>query len=122
MAYTGRPRVKGVNNYTLVNVANELGYTLQPIFCHRIAGKKPTLAAFLRTHRDEVRAHPVIVNVTRHYVVVSGRTFVDNNVSAPTPLKKAPGRRRRVFRAWRVVPARGTLDNSKIGGTGNGSL
>jgi len=118
MAYTGRRRVKGVNNYTLVNVAKQLGYALQPVF--QATTHRPTLAAFLRTHRHEVNAYPVIVNVTRHYVVVSGRTFIDNQVKVPTPLKKAPGRRRRVFRAWRVVPV--GLDNLQKAVTGKGVI
>ena len=120
----GARRVKGVSNATLVNVAKDLGYVLQPVFDHfnAPAGKshKPTLAGFLRTHRDEVRRGVIIVNVTRHYVVVSGRTFIDNQVRVPTPLKKAPGRRRRVFRAWRVVPV--GLDNLQKSVTGNGSI
>jgi len=124
MAYTGRRRVKGVNNYTLVNVAKQLGYALQPIFDHYAPlGKitpKPTLAAFLRAHRDEVLRGVIIVNVTHHYVVVSGRTFIDNQVKVPTPLKKAPGRRRRVFRAWRVVPV--GLDNLQKAVTGKGVI
>jgi hypothetical protein len=120
---TGKRRVKGVRNSTLEIAARELGYALIPIFepaqvttqsiCHpgklvHWPGRRPTLAKFLRDHRKAVSADLIIVNVTRHYVVVHGRTFVDNQVKVPMPAKRAPGRRRRVFKAWKVVPFRTT--------------
>ena len=124
MARTGRPRVKGVSNVALKRVALDLGYQLIPVFdaqqdpryyemlpstCNpgtmvKWPKNPPTLAKFLREHREAVRQAPVIINVTRHYVVVHGRTFVDNQNRTPLPVKKAPGRRRRVLRAWKVVP------------------
>ena len=105
--FTGRRRVTGVTNLVLGHVANALGYRLELVYnCvnDRQYERRPTLAKFLREHRKDVNAAPVIVNVTRHYVVVHGRTFVDNQVRLPRPTNKAPGRRRRVFRAWKIVP------------------
>jgi len=118
IAKTGKRRVKGVTNLVLGHVANALGFKLELIYNwtedhryemqwgipRRIQNPVPTLARFLREQRENLSSAPVIVNVTRHYVVVQGRTFIDNQVGKPIPAKKAPGRRRRVFRAWRVVP------------------
>jgi hypothetical protein len=108
--------VKGVRNSELVKTAFVLGYALEPMFdyleewgklpyCGRppLSRFKPTLARFVRLNRKELARFPMIVNVTGHYVVVSGRTFLDNNVGAAVPLKKAPRRRCRVKKAFRVV-------------------
>lgn len=122
---SGKPRVKGISNHQLCMAARDLGYQLVPIYdakedpkCFELAPstcapgtmikwpKKnsfPTLARFLRENKAAIRSAPVIVNVTRHYIVVHGRSFVDNQNRTPLPLKKAPGRRRRVWRAWKVV-------------------
>ena len=107
-----RRPVKGVNNGTLVKAAERFGYRLLPIWDQWIADpqggmrerKQPTLAAFTKDFSAYMKDAPVIINVTGHYVVVHGRTFVDNQVKIPMSLKKAPGRRRRVKRAWQVVP------------------
>jgi len=97
----------------LIKTAAALGYRLEPVYdffealkahpCGDPWPKRPTLAGFTRTHKNSFKDVPVIVNVTRHYVVVRGRKFVDNNVKRPVPLKKAPGRRCRVRVAWRVI-------------------
>lgn len=103
--HTGRRFVKGVSNAHLALAAKELGFRLVPVFDYFYAGiGKPTLAAFLRMYSDQVAKAPIIVNVTGHYVVVHGRTFIDNQVKVPVSSSKAPGRRRRVKRAWAVMP------------------
>jgi hypothetical protein len=105
--------VKGVTNSELVKTAFVLGYTLEPIHDYFEEWRKapcgscpiqfkPTLARFVRQRRKELH-DPVVINVTGHYVVVHGRTFVDNNVAGPVPLKKAPRRRCRVKKAFRAV-------------------
>lgn len=109
--------VRGVSKNTLEKAAVLLGVCLVKIFDaydpanyygHHygrpyVHPKGPTLAKFLRRNQGVVRNEAVIIVVTGHYVVVSGNTFVDNQVDAPTTLKNAPGRRRRVKYAWKVV-------------------
>lgn len=63
----------------------------------------PTLAGWLRRHRKD-RAGTYLVQVTRHYVVVSGRKFIDTSTDGQWVfLGKAPHRRKRVRNAYQVV-------------------
>lgn len=97
--------IKGVTNLMLTRAAAHLGIKLvelpppvQETFL------MPTLAAWTRCNRHEFAAQPVIVNVTGHYVVVSGRSFNDNHTRTPVNLKKAPHRRARVQHVFRCEP------------------
>jgi hypothetical protein len=119
--HTGERKVSGVRAHVLAKVARELGFHLCVVFdwfdqqvkLGHSTPLKPTLAKFTRDFRASLREFPVIVNVTGHYVVVHGRTFVDNQVRRPVRLSKAPGRRRRVKKAWKVIP----LSNCKLWAT-----
>jgi hypothetical protein len=61
----------------------------------------PTLAAWLRTRPDKSATY--IINVTGHYVLISGRKFVDTGTRGEwVNIGKAPHRRARVVKVWRV--------------------
>lgn len=62
----------------------------------------PTLAAWLRTRPDKCATY--IINVTGHYVLVSGRKFVDTYTKGEwVNIGKAPHRRCRVVKVWQVT-------------------
>lgn len=106
-----RRPVRGVSNDTLRKTAEKFGFRFVSIWDRRVqrpdGGLRerhmPTLAAFTKDFSVYLKV-PTIINVTHHYVVVHGRTFVDNQTKQPVGLRKAPHRRRRVRRAWQVVP------------------
>jgi hypothetical protein len=71
---------------------------------------KPTLAAFLETREGRMRTYPCIVNVTHHWVVVSGWQFCDTfSKGMVVEADEAPRRRARVKKVFlingRVSPA-----------------
>ena len=66
----------------------------------------PTLAAFLRTRPPELMNAYLLIEVTRHFVVVKGRKFADTKTNGePVFISKAPGRRKRVKAVWVVTKA-----------------
>jgi hypothetical protein len=66
--------------------------------------KSPTVAQWLKRPRD--MEAPYILNVGHHWVVVRGRWFCDTHTKGiPVRATKAPGRRRRVREAWKIVKA-----------------
>lgn len=90
---TGRKTIKGLWTGELCKAADKLGITLT-----RTASiqHEPTLAQWTRQNKALLASHTMLLQVSNHYVVVSGRQFVDNQNQTPIPLSKAPGRRRRV--------------------------
>ncbi len=111
--FSKRTVVKGMTNWTLVSVLNALGYRAEKIHdsiadfveCRR----QPTLAGWTKSNAKTFSSHPVIINVTGHYVTVQGKSFVDTFTPGfkPVRLKKAPWRRSRVCRAWKIVKVEG---------------
>lgn len=67
---------------------------------HEGRGIKPTLAKWLRDRpfKDDL----VIIQLTRHFVVVQGSHFIDNHTEVPVHISGAPHRRARVERVMRV--------------------
>ncbi|RVP95803.1 hypothetical protein [Sinorhizobium meliloti] len=64
----------------------------------------PTLAAFLESRQGLLRTHPTIIQVTRHYVAVSGWLFCDTFTKGEVvDADDAPGRRKRVKRVFIVT-------------------
>ncbi|WP_421927165.1 hypothetical protein [Neoaquamicrobium sediminum] len=94
------PRVRGVSNVVLEKALRLLGFTGRWV---RVAGN-PTLAAWLERRTREERYRPCIVNVTGHYVTVSGYEFVDTFTRGKVvDVGEAPGRRKRVQRVFIVT-------------------
>jgi hypothetical protein len=71
---------------------------------HRFRTNPPTLARWLRSRSPAERAQTFVVEVTGHWVAVSGRKVVDTFTKGkPVWLKDAPDRRKRVHRTWTVT-------------------
>lgn len=118
-AYRNKP-VKGISNEILRRAGELLGcemvkhfdYAMEhrnmfnaprPLF-QTVKWNPPTLAKFCRDHKELLRHEILIINITGHFVTVSGRSFIDNHTGKPVPLSKAPFRRARVHVAWIVRP------------------
>jgi len=87
------PNVKGMVNRELETALRTLGYVGR--WMH-VPGN-PTFAAWLENRTGEQRCKPCVVNVTRHYVTVSGYEFVDTFTKGEiVDVYEAPGRRKRV--------------------------
>lgn len=104
---TGQASPKGVRYSHLERSARLLGYALEEIPIHW--GKLSTMARWTADNRSTLQSNAVVLCLSNHYVTVSGRTFNDNASVVPIPLKKAPYRRSRVRRAWRVVKIPGNV-------------
>jgi hypothetical protein len=64
----------------------------------------PTLAAFLEKREGEVRTHPCIIGVTRHWVTVSGWQFCDTiSRGMVVDADEAPRRRKRVKKVFVIT-------------------
>lgn len=87
------PRVKGMMNNELATALRILGFVGRWI---RVSCN-PTSAAWLEMRTAEQRSKPCVINVTRHYVTVSGYEFVDTFTKGEiVDVDEAPGRRKRV--------------------------
>ena len=82
--------------------ANGIQMTLH--YCRDVgsyARQNPTLAAWLKT-RDRKKTY--LVNITGHYIVVSGDKTIDNQSGEwqPQRSRKSKHRRKRVGYAWEI--------------------
>lgn len=117
-----KPPIKGTSTFDVRAVLGKLGYLTMPVELmarnpkrvgvqvmpdgsHRIVSLEfPTLAGFLRERTREQRAATLLIEVTKHWVVVQGRKFIDTKTRGqPVNTGDAPGRRKRVRAAWRVA-------------------
>lgn len=100
------PNVKGMFNRELEIALRTLGYIGRWV---QVQGR-PTLAAWLDSRTAEQRRSPCVVNVTGHYVTVSGYEFVDTFTKGEiVDVDEAPRRRKRVQHVFvvsgRIAPS-----------------
>jgi|TARA_R110000824_G_scaffold8987_4_gene40623 hypothetical protein len=103
LARIGRkePRyLKGVPNSSMLVALRKMGY--QP---ERIPLVRQSLT--LRKYIEEVQTTEhfrgvMLVNVTRHYVVIRKGMVVDNHRTVPVPVREHPMWRKRIDNAWLV--------------------
>ncbi len=109
-AVTHRKSIKAVGTWEFHETARRLGCEIAPVLELRgnpdFFDKKtrPTLVQFAREHREILKHHAIVVALTSHYVVLSGRRFVDSHEPTPIHFLKAPHRRARVESAWIITP------------------
>lgn len=110
---TGRATIKGVYNQELCKAALKLGHQLTALPSNEVMAFPAmtclTLAQWTRQNAALLAQHTVIIQVTGHYVAVSGRTFVDSHTKAPVSLKRAPHRRCRVQSVYLVRKVEGAV-------------
>jgi len=92
---TGKKAVKGVFSKDLIHALEKYEITASPI----LEGPR-TLFWFSELVRCS--SETFLVNITNHYVVVSGRWIYDNRHPAGVWSERHPDRRRRVVAAWSV--------------------
>lgn len=98
---TGRRIVKWMRNWEMFATLQQLGYSLIKIEA-TVDGRTATLARFGKKRQPEWMNETILLNVTRHYVVMRGRKIVDNRTEEPVFLRQYPKRRVRVRHAWIV--------------------
>lgn len=95
----GKPTIKGVYGYEMNNVMGRMGYKLNRMESHHHMKLFTcmTLAEFLRRLHPMFKDKVLLVNVTRHYVVVyNGRIIDTHTLGKIVPASKYPKRRKRV--------------------------
>lgn len=102
---TGRRTIKGVRHSDMFKAGAMLGLTFLPqnVYSYVENHQLPTLARWTKIYQENLASAAFLVNVSQHYVTVSGRKFNDNWTKSPVALSKAPRRRARVRAAWKVV-------------------
>lgn len=95
-----RGGVKGTSTFEMMEAFRALGYFLGRTIRPKVDGKRPTLAAWLRSRTD--RRATFLVMITGHWVVVRGNKFCDSFTREPVNLSKAPHRRCRVVCVRRI--------------------
>jgi|TARA_R100001510_G_C7578076_1_gene152095 hypothetical protein len=92
--------LKGVYKPSMRRALQEMGYQMERINFVR-------QGMTLRKYIEEVQTTEhfrgvMLVNVTRHYVVISKGMVVDNHSIVPLPVRKHPMRRKRIKNVWIV--------------------
>ena len=119
-----KPPIKGTSTFAVRAVLVKLGYLSMPVVIKYPIGPNtpigvtigpddkltqvlinpPTLAALLRYRTREQRSACLLIEVTKHWVVVQGNKFVDTKTKGqPVWTGDAPGRRKRVQAVWQVA-------------------
>lgn len=98
-----RAPIKGVKNWEMCDALRLLGYRVMEVDTfYAPMLSRPTLARYLRRRKGITTTATLLINVTRHYVVVRGRKFVDNTQPNPVFIGAAKGRRKRVRFVWMI--------------------
>jgi hypothetical protein len=101
------PAIAGTSGSDVAAVLRMFGFVG---YWEKVKGD-PTLAAFLEGRQGKIRTHPCIVEVTGHWVAVSGWQFCDTfSKGIVVEADHAPGRRKRVKRAFVIVDRVATVD------------
>ena len=88
----------------------DLGYALHSLgwaagiafdYSREKTRERPTLAKWLK-NKNRSMSDYYLVLVTGHWVAVKGRKFLDSHTGEPVFIRKAPHRRARVTKAYRV--------------------
>lgn len=91
--YDRAPAIMGTTHREMRRVLELFGF----IGHWQTISGKPTLAAFLEAREGSLRTHPCVVEVTNHWVVISGWQFCDTlSKGKVVEADEAPGRRKRV--------------------------
>ena len=92
--------LKGVYKPSMRRALREMGYQLEriPFVRQRMTLRKSIEEVQTTEHFRSV----MLVNVTRHYVVISKGMVVDNHRTVPLPVREHPMWRKRIKNAWIV--------------------
>ena len=100
------PIIKGTSTTTMVEALRQLGFITRPtpVLKSKTSAQTETFAAFLRRREGEMMRTPLLVAVTRHYLVVEGRKALDTKSKGEAVfISKIGHRRARMTHAWTVV-------------------
>ena len=106
LCHTFRGKITGMSNKLMKTVMGANGIYMTLHYCRDVgsyARQNPTLAAWLKT-RDRKKTY--LVNITGHYIVVSGDKTIDNQSGEWHSVRKSKHRRKRVGYAWEIKAPR----------------
>lgn len=95
---SGRPKIRGIYNSWLIAASKRLGWLLKRC---KFDVESMTLRQFVTKWGYLSYAAPIIINVTRHYVILHRGQFWENQIKDPVPFDKIPRCRRRVQVVYR---------------------
>ncbi|WP_296083077.1 hypothetical protein [uncultured Agrobacterium sp.] len=94
------PAIMGTLTYEVERVLSIFGY----VGSWRVVDDQPTLAAWLEARAGVERTHPLVVQVTGHWIALSGWEFCDTRSRGRVvDAEEAPGRRKRVRRVFVIT-------------------
>ena len=102
LQFTYRGKITGMSNSLMKVVMGANGIQMTFHYKREIgsyARDNATLAAWLKT-RDRKKTY--LVNITGHYIVVSGDKTIDNQSGEWHSVRKSKHRRKRVAYAWEI--------------------
>lgn len=82
--------------------AAERGMQLCFVSPKGLTAKNPTLRRFREQLAEDIWERPMLIEVTRHYVVVEGARLWDNGAPNGVPLSESRYIRRHVVKGWRL--------------------
>tara|TARA_R110002020_G_C16097543_1_gene758410 strand:- start:119 stop:733 length:615 start_codon:yes stop_codon:yes gene_type:complete len=96
--------VKGTGPSEINECLRHYGYRLEPTVNRPTYhnGNTPTIARWLKTRKD--RNEMNLVSAGHHWQLIKGNKFVDSFTQVPVFIRKAPHRRARVNKVWKVMP------------------
>ncbi|MBU2325896.1 MAG: hypothetical protein KJ755_00850 [Alphaproteobacteria bacterium] len=98
--YTRAPAIMGTLAHEVARVLRLFGF----IGSWRLVDDRPTLAAWLEARAGVERTHPLVVQVTGHWIALSGWEFCDTRSRGRVvDAEEAPGRRKRVRRVFVIT-------------------
>lgn len=91
--------IRRISNEQLILSARDIGFELKE-FRQFSSVSRPTLAAYVQNRSYDERLIPLLVWITRHYVIIHGERFIDNHTKDWVDINKAPWRRKRVIAVY----------------------
>lgn len=111
-----RAALMGMQSSELRETLGAFGFTMDPRCIRYDRENAPTVARWLRKHRNREGTYILIITyrrwVTGHWVIVRGNKFADSHTDGPVNLKESPHRRKRVkrtYRVWQIGKRRKTI-------------
>lgn len=94
------PAIMGTLAHEVARVLRLFGY----VGSWRVVDDQPTVAAWLEARSGVERTHPLVVQVTGHWIALSGWEFCDTRSRGRVvDAEEAPGRRKRVRRVFVIT-------------------
>ena len=108
--YGSAAPLTGTTSHEVSGALHDLGYRMSPLWAYA-REDAPTVARWLRERKEGHRSATFVLLITyrswtrRHWIVVRGNKFADSHQLEPCNTSKAPHRRKRVVKVYRIHKA-----------------